>query len=122
MAKLFAQVTGVVLLLLGILGFVTGDYVLGFNSATLEDVTHVVLGLVGLYVGFLKGDSMAVKAVRILGPVYLLVAIVGFISPSVGGLWNPDLRGADHILHLVLGLIGSYLGYAAAKGSDMARS
>ncbi|MDQ3018667.1 MAG: DUF4383 domain-containing protein [bacterium] len=123
MAKLFAQVTGVVLLALGIIGFVTGDYVFGLNSSTMEDLLHVVLGLISLYAGFAGGDSLAIKTARVLGPAYILVAIIGFINPSIGGLWNPDLRTPDHLVHLVLGLIGTYVGYKSVPANgNMARS
>ncbi len=123
MAKLFAQVTGVVLLILGLVGFVSGDYLIGLNSATIEDVFHVVLGLISLYAGFSQGDNLAIKTALVLGLVYILVAIVGFINPDVGGLYNPDLRTPDHLVHLVLGLVGIYVGYASSKNSpDMTHS
>lgn len=117
MAKLYAQVTGVILLALGIIGFVTGDYVFGLNSATMEDLLHVVLGLINLYAGFSKSDSLAVKSAQILGPIYILLAIVGFLTPSIGGLWNPDLRLVDHLIHLALGVLGIYVGYMAVSNS-----
>ncbi len=111
LSKRFAQVTGVVLLLLGVIGLISGNYVFGINSSVFEDILHVVLGILGLVVGFSSSNAPAIQTVRLLGPVYLVVVVVGFIFPSIFGLVEPPLRIQDNIIHLLLGLIGTYAGY-----------
>ncbi len=112
LSKRFAQVTGVVLLLLGIVGILSGNYVFGINSSVFEDLLHIVLGILGLVVGFSSSNSPAIQTMRILGPVYLIVVVVGFVFPSIFGLVAPPLRIQDNIIHLILGLVGTYAGYA----------
>ncbi len=111
MARLFARVTGIVLLALGILGFLTGDYILGINSSTFEDSLHVVLGLIGVYAGFAASEKPALINARWLGPIYLVVVVVGFLAPSLLGLANPHLRVIDHVIHLALGVLAIWAGY-----------
>lgn len=115
MARLYAQVTGVVLILLGILGFFTGNTVLGLNSDVFEDIFHVLAGAVALYAGFGTRDAgPAIQYARIFGVIYLIVGILGFIIPRLFGLVPTGYNVLDNIVHLVLGAIGIYVGFAAA--------
>ncbi len=118
MARLFAKVTGFVLLALGIIGFMSGDYVLSINSSTFEDSLHVILGLIGLYAGFAKSERPSLLNARVLGPVYILVVIVGLIIPNIFGLVVPPLRVIDNIIHLLLGVLSIGAGYFAANRSE----
>lgn len=116
MARLFAKVTGVVLLLLGIVGFMSGDFILGLNSSLFEDSLHVILGLIGVYAGFIaKSEEPALMNARWLGPIYIVVVVVGFIIPSLFGLINPPLGMLDHVVHLALGVVAIFVGYRASN-------
>jgi hypothetical protein len=60
--KTGAQVFGVVYLLVAVLGFVgQGNMVpvLGINTSALYNIVHLVVGALGLYVGFTGGAEMA---------------------------------------------------------------
>lgn len=115
MARLYAQVTGVALILLGIVGIVMGDSLLGLNSEIVEDVVHLLAGAVALYAGFgTRSDVPAIQYARIFGVVYLLLGILGFVQSDLFGLL--PLRGyrlIDNLVHLALGIIGIYVGFAA---------
>lgn len=117
LAKLYAQVTGIVLILLGVIGLFAGNKILGLNSAPIEDIVHIVAGAVGLYAGFgTRDDLPAIQYSRIFGVIYLLLGILGFIVPRLFGLFpaNNPLAVPDHIVHLLLGVIGIYAGFMAA--------
>ena len=122
-SRLYAQVTGVVLFLLDILGLFTGPQAFGLNSALIEDIVHIAAGAVALYAGFGARQSSvpATQYARIFGAVYLLLGILGFIAPRLFGLFptNNPLRIQDHIVHLALGAVGLFVGLAAAsRGSS----
>lgn len=108
--KQFLQIAGVVLVLLGVLGFVgvigpTPDKsVLGdawwFDNG--ENWAHLVLGVVALGAGFLLAENFQKLLVRVLGIVAVLVGLYSLvIGPSFLGsnLENP----LDTILHLAVG-------------------
>ena len=116
MARLYAQVTGVTLIILGLVGIITGDVLLSLNSELVEDIVHLLAGAVALYAGFgTRSAGPAIQYARIFGAVYLLLGILGFVIPRLFGLL-PDVgyRIQDNIVHLVLGAIGLFIGFAAA--------
>jgi Domain of unknown function (DUF4383) len=108
MIRLYAQVVGVVLLLIGVLGLILGDrLVLGIlNVDIVEDIVHLLTGGLLAYVGFGRPDAaLARNLVGGLGVVYLLVGVLGFIVPNLFGLIPNGYTVFDNLLHLVLGVL-----------------
>lgn len=107
--KMYAQIVGAVLILLGIVGLFLGDYFWagGLNSHIIEDIIHLVIGLVFAYVGFATVDTATGRMiVGAMGIVLLLVAVIGFISPTLFGILptTAPYTIVDNIVHLILGL------------------
>ncbi len=108
--KQFLQVGGVVLLLVGILGFAgiigpTAEQSI-FGSAWVfdngENWAHAVLGVVGLLASFLFSANYQRLLVKVLGWVGLLIGLYSlFISTNFLGsmLQNP----LDTLLHFAVG-------------------
>jgi uncharacterized protein DUF4383 len=108
MVRLYAQVLGVVLILIGVLGLILGDMLLLgiLNIDVLEDVVHILTGGLLAYVGFGRPDAaLARNLVGGLGVVYLLVGVVGFIIPNLFGLIPSGYTVFDNLLHLALGVL-----------------
>ena len=108
-ARQYAQVVGVVLILLGVVGLLLGDELfLGIlNIDLVEDIVHLLTGGLLAYVGFGRTDDGTVKTVvGALGVVYLLVGILGFIAPSLFGLIPNGYTIVDNLVHLALGVLG----------------
>ncbi len=110
MAKTLAKVWGVVFLLVGVLGFfpnpIVGDS--GFFHANLaHNVVHVLFGLVLLFAS--GTDMKAAKWLKIIGVVYLVVAVLGFLMTPAMGQGNllgiVEVNGADNWLHVALGVL-----------------
>jgi len=116
--KGFLQVGGVVLILVGILGFIgvigpgPEDSIFGsawwFDNA--ENWAHLLLGIVGLAASFWLKEPMQRQLVLVLGVVGVLVAVYNLFSEGLGAA-NLE-RPADLLLHLVVGLWALW----AAKG------
>ncbi len=107
--KNFLLIGGVVLVLVGVLGFfligpTEEDSIFGsawwFDNA--ENYAHLVLGVVALIAAFALPAGSQKALVVIVGIVGILVGLYGFYSESLLGanLENP----ADNILHLVVGV------------------
>jgi uncharacterized membrane protein len=112
MAKKASIVFGIIFVIIGILGFF-GNPIVGegglFHTDTVHNIVHLVLGIILL--AFAKKSS-AGTVLTVIGVIYLIVAIIGFISgTSVLGIF--EVNAADNWLHLVLGIILGGLGLAS---------
>ena len=106
-ARLAAIVIGIVFVLVGILGFIPNPIVgpTGyFVTNTLHDLIHLISGIVLLAGAFSAlGSSMALK---IIGVVYALIAILGFFAITNGMLLGLiPVNTADQWLHVVLAVV-----------------
>jgi hypothetical protein len=114
----YAGIVGVVILLLGVIGLIAGEgYLAGFlNIDIAEDIVHLATGGLMAFVGFgQKDNALARMVVGVLGAVYLLVGIVGFISPKLFNILQHDYTTADNIVHLLLGILGLVVAYALPR-------
>jgi hypothetical protein len=115
--RLYAQILGVVLILIGLVGLLLGDgLLLGIlNIDVVEDIVHILTGGILAYVGFGWPDIGATRSVAgALGVVYLLVGSLGFILPTLLGLIPRSYSIFDNLLHLALGVLS--LVVAVAQG------
>ena len=123
-ARVFAQVVGVVLLLLGVGGLLLGDGLVGglLNIDIVEDIVHLLTGGILAYVGFGQRDEdVARSVVGVLGVVYLLVGLLGFVVPFMFGLIPSGYTIADNLVHLALGALGIAVGFLSG-GEDRSTS
>ncbi len=113
-AKTYAMWGGIILLVLGVLGIFTGKTVISLNSDVVEDLIHVVAGLILVYFGFRGTDAQAATWAMVFGVIFLVVGVVGFI-PSIKtlfGLLPTGLGTIDNIVHLIYGAVGLWAGRA----------
>ncbi len=104
MAKTVAKIMGLVLLLVGVLGFTHVLDSLGAHLSPAHNLVHIVSGVIALYFGFAGSLSGAKGFCIIFGLVYLLLGILGL---AMGELHiGPLLLGkVDHGIHLIVGAI-----------------
>jgi len=106
MARTYAKVVGVVLLVVGVVGlFLSDDGFIGLNTDLVEDIIHLATGGLLAYVGFKGEDDMLKSVVMALGVIYLIVGVIGFILPDLFGLIPNEYGLFDNLLHLVLGVV-----------------
>jgi hypothetical protein len=125
MVKRFAQILGVVLILVGLVGLVLGDQVwLGIlNVDIVEDIVHLLTGGLLAYVGFSQTDlSTARNLVLALGVIYLVVGILGFVVPMMFGLIPHGYTLFDDLLHLALGVLSLAVAFGAGGAPARRRS
>lgn len=111
--KLVAQVFGIVLVLVGLVGFVM-DPVLVFDVNTAHNVVHLLSGAALLGAAYYNNGGMAKQANITIGAVYLLVTLAGFLNlADINTLLA--INNADNWLHLLLGVVLVGTGYAAKR-------
>lgn len=117
MAKTFTMVLGVILLLVGILGYVlnpAGGLLLGIFAVNgPHNVIHVVTGLLAITAAYMGWARLFCQA---FGIVYLLVGLLGFVATDSQGmlLGLVSVNMAANLLHLAIGAATAYVGFAAA--------
>ena len=120
-AQLYALTFGVVLLAVGILGFVadssfgTGSNVQGNDFIIFEvngwhNLVHIASGALGLALWRNRASARAYALG--FGAVYLVVTIWGFVTGN-HVLWLVPVDMADNILHLAIAVAGLAAGMAS---------
>lgn len=121
-SKQFLQIGGIVLVLLGVLGFfligptaeksIFGDAWVFTNG---ENWAHLVLGVVALVAAYQLDGAMQKNLTILVGLIALFFGVYNFFSASFMGasLESP----LDLILHLVVGAWALYAGLMGDKKS-----
>lgn len=123
MAKTAALALGVVFVIVGILGWIPNPVVgMGalFDTNHAHDLVHIIIGAILVAVSLMFEASSAL-ALKVFGVVYLLVAVLGFVMTPNGGelLGLVQTNTADHVLHIILGIVLLGLGFTLKGGSSM---
>lgn len=110
--KLWARIIGIILVLVGVLGFVMSSPLLGiFAVNALHNVVHLITGIIFLWAGFAK-KAPVMKVNQWLGVIYILVGILGFFG-VLGFLAVGPGADPDNFLHLGIGIISALIGWMA---------
>jgi Domain of unknown function (DUF4383) len=108
MAKTVCKILGVVLLLVGVCGFVA-PRLLGAHLFPAHNGVHIVSGVIALYFGFAGSLSSARIFSLVFGVVYLALGILGMaLGTAPDRMWmvGPlELGQADHGIHILLGVV-----------------
>lgn len=114
-----ALVFGIIFVLVGLLGFVSNPLVGStglFMTNGLHNLVHLLIGII-LIVASRSGQASSSMWLKIIGVVYLLLAVLGFLlapsGPMLLGIVTVNM--ADHWLHLVLGVV---LLFAGLRGNS----
>lgn len=113
MAKTIMMIAGVVFVLIGVLGFFSNPILGIFGVNTLHNLVHIVSGILA-FVFAMQGEAQARKFAMILGVVYALVTILGFL----GVLGFLAVNPADNFLHLILAVVFLIVGFMKSGSSS----
>ena len=107
--KTWAWIIGVILVLVGIWGFLSEPILGIFATNTWHNLVHLITGLVFIWAG---AKNMAKPTNTWLGLIYVLVGILGFFGIltflAVAGGNDPD-----NWLHIGIGVISLLVGLTA---------
>ncbi len=137
----FAQVFGIIYLLVGVLGFIPvppllvetappefwgpfSGFLLGLFAVNwLHNLAHLLIGVVGLAVH--RSFSASKVYALALGVAYAVLFLLGILTgegmaPLLGGLLSP-LNAPDDVLHLLTALV-AFGAYFSARRPETARA
>jgi hypothetical protein len=116
MGKRFDIILGLILTLVGVLGFfpnlTPGDRLFGlFMVDTAHNIVHLLSGMILLGVGFGGSEVLARQTALVFGMIYAIVTILGFlgINPVFGFIM---VNSPDNILHLLISVSALAVGLA----------
>jgi uncharacterized membrane protein HdeD (DUF308 family) len=121
LARWWLQFAGVVLILVGILGFfanplVGPDGLVATDNA--HNIVHVLTGLLALGLAFgMRSDPGT--ACLLFGGLYAAVFVVTLVSPSLFGIFSVPVNAIDHVIHIGLAVVSIAIGWMA-RGRAMA--
>lgn len=120
--RVFWQVSGIALAAVALLGiamslFAGGAFINGFLEFDwTHNVVHVVLAALALVFGFGNIDvGVSKTTAKVVGIVYLLLGILGFVPPVVtmlGDVLALHLELGENLVHLVVGAWGVVTGFS----------
>ncbi len=113
MVKNIVLVLGVVLTLVGLLGFVNNPVIGLFPVNPLHNIVHILTGVLAI-VFALQSDAAARMYSKVLGLVYILVGILGLVAADLM-MSLLAINPTDNILHFLLGVVFLILGFAGGK-------
>lgn len=117
MVRQYAQIVGIVIILIGLGGLVLGEGHLAglLNIDLTEDIVHLLTGGLMAYVGFTGARGTARTVVGGIGVVYLVVGLLGFVAPSLFGLIPSGYTAVDNLIHLALGILGVAIAWLVGR-------
>jgi Domain of unknown function (DUF4383) len=119
--KGYSALVGIVLLAVGLLGFVNNPIVgqpnALFVTGAVHNVVHIATGLIALFIAFGLEGRAQVNGVIGFGLLYLVVFVLLLVSPNMFGILDYPVNAADHVLHAGLAVISLAVGYTARNQS-----
>lgn len=118
--RVLTQWLGIVLILVGVLGFIPflapHRNLLGiFHVDLLHNVVHLITGGAAVYLAMTQGERGSILFGKIFAVIYGLVTILGIVTGHALGVpGGIDVNMADNVLHLALTAVFAYIGYMKA--------
>ncbi len=133
MAKTFCKIIGVIMLAVGILGFIAPG-MMGMHLSGAHNLIHIVTGAIAAFLGFRGSYHACRRFCFAFGAVYALLGIAGFASgpgvpTTMGDMAQDDhllklipgtleFGTADSVVHIILGLAFLAVGFARPRISE----
>jgi hypothetical protein len=117
-ARSAANIFGILFLIVGVLGFIPNPIVSPtgiFQVNEYHNIFHIGAGIILLLGTYASAGAFGPGlALRFVGAVYALIAVLGFIMPgnAVMGAFNMNM--ADHWLHCALAVLLLFAGFVLA--------
>ena len=116
MAKMYCQWVGIILIVLGVVGNFSPNF-LTLPIGGMSVWVHLLSGVILAYLGFT--GTAAKTGAQIFGVIYTLVGVLGFVGGGIVPVLNIPVNFQYNLIHLVVGVLGLWVGFA---GKEMAKA
>ena len=115
LARWWLQLTGVVLVVVGVLGFFPNALV-GPDGLVATDnvhnIVHIVTGALALALVYVLRMDVG-QAALLFGALYAAVFVLTIVSPTLFGLFSVPVNTIDHVIHIGIAVVSLGLGWMA---------
>lgn len=122
LARYWMILSGVILVVVGVLGFFSNPLVgpTGLVATdNLQNIVHILTGLLALGLVYWLRDDIGTATIA-FGILYLAVFVLTVISPTLFGLFTVEVNAIDHVIHIGLAIVSLALGYMARGRTALA--
>ena len=117
-AQMWMTLAGIVLLAVGLLGFISNPIVGSASGAllatdTVHNVIHLGTGLLALYIAFRLKGANQVNATLGFGVLYVVIFAANLISPNLFGIFSLPANTMVHVVHAAVAVVSLGVGYMA---------
>ncbi len=122
MAKTWMALAGIVLVAVGLLGFIPNPLVGRADSLiptdAVHNIVHLATGALALFIAFgLRGENRVNGTIG-FGVLYLVIFIAVVVSPNLFGLFQVSANIVLHLIHVTLTVVSLAVGYMARGRSS----
>lgn len=123
-AKMWATLAGIVLVVVGLLGFIDNPLVGSAEGAlvptdALHNIVHLATGAIALAIAFGTSGKQQVDAVLGFGILYVVIFVAVLVSPTLFGLFTVAANAVIHVIHAALAVVS--IGVAMMARNEAAR-
>lgn len=123
--KAWAALAGIVLVAVGLFGFVSNPLVGNASGAlvptdTLHNIVHLATGAIALWIAFGTSGKMQVDALMGFGVLYVVIFLAVLVSPTLFGLFTVPANAVLHVIHAAVAVVSLGVAYMA-RGSVAGR-
>ncbi len=124
--KAWTTLAGIVLVAVGLLGFISNPLVGSAEGAlvptdALHNIVHLGTGLLALAIAFGTTGKTQVDATFGFGILYVVIFLAVVVSPTLFGLFAVPANAVLHAIHAALAVVSLGVAYMA-RGTALARS
>ena len=124
--KTWAALAGIVLVAVGLLGFISNPIVGSAEGAllptdTLHNIVHLGTGLLALGIAFGTSGKTQVDATFGFGILYVVIFLAVLVSPTLFGLFQVPANAVLHVIHAALAIVSLGVAYMA-RSAGLARA
>jgi len=108
--KMWATLAGVVLVAVGLLGFVPNPLVGSAQGAlvptdAVHNIVHLGTGILALAIAFAMTGKTQVDAMLGFGILYVVILLAVLVSPTLFGLFSIPANAVLHLIHATLAIV-----------------
>jgi len=121
MIRAYAALVGIVLVAVGLLGFISnpivGDGNALFLTGTMHNIVHIATGALALAIAFILPANRQVNGVIGFGVLYAVIFVALLVSPNLFGILAYNVNVADQLLHIGLAIVSFAVAWMARTGA-----
>ena len=121
LTQTWMALAGIVLLLVGVLGFIQNPIVYSRDALlltdTLHNVVHIATGALALFIAFGMRGEQQINATIGFGILYVVIFAAVLLSPNLFGLFSVPANAPLHVIHAALAVVSLGVGYMARNAA-----